>query len=249
MSFITDAKSALKKIVSVVEEIDTLNTDSMPRIKEYSQSLLEMIGQLESARLDNLKRIEINTDEIGSLKTKIAQNQRDITILEEKNQELTKNRDKLLERIQEKQKENADTQEQVRLKKEELDARTMRLEELEARVAELNQLQAEIEEKLKTLEEELKEEYDKKEKFIKSFRNRVEAMKSLIKKDYIRSDQLKLIRSLQLDADLEIKNISAGAAIREDRIKDILNKMVNEGGPIQYDPKAGTVLLKEEVDF
>jgi len=74
-------------------------------------------------------------------------------------------------------------------------------------------------------------------------------MKSLIKKDYIRSDQLNLIEALQLNTALEIKNISQGAGIREDRIKDILNQMVKANGPIEYDQKAGTVTLKEEVDF
>ncbi len=249
MSFITEGKAALKKIISVVEEIDNLNIDSMPRIKEYSQNLLEMIGDFENTRLNNLKKIETNTEEINSLKNKISQNNRDIANLEEKNQELMKNRDNLLNRIQEKQKEIVDTQDQIKAKKEELEARTQRLEELEARITELNQLQTEIEEKLKKLEEDLKEEYEKKNTYLRTFKNRVEAIKSLIRKDYIRSDQLKVIKSLQVDAALDIKGISSATGIPIDRVKLILSQMVQANGPIEYDPKAGVVTLKEEVDF
>ncbi|MFW9880846.1 MAG: hypothetical protein ACFFG0_47900, partial [Candidatus Thorarchaeota archaeon] len=75
------------------------------------------------------------------------------------------------------------------------------------------------------------------------------AMKSLIKAGYIQSAQLKLIQSLQPNTALEIKNIVQAMDLREDVARNILSKMVQKKGPIEYNEAAGTVTLNGEVDF
>ena len=48
---------------------------------------------------------------------------------------------------------------------------------------------------------------------------------------------------------LELKGIVQAMGLREDVARNILTKMVQKNGPIEYDEAAGTVTLKGEVDF
>ncbi|MFX1554060.1 MAG: hypothetical protein ACFFBV_09045, partial [Promethearchaeota archaeon] len=98
-------------------------------------------------------------------------------------------------------------------------------------------------------ETQFQEEYHKKENFSNSYVMRTAAMKSLIKAGYIQSAHLKLIQALQPNTTLELKAIAQAMGLREDVAKNILTKMVQKKGPIDYDEAAGTVTLKGEVDF
>ena len=75
---LTDTKSSLKKILSIIEELNGLNSDSIPKLQTQPNNLLEQIGKLEETKASDLGSIESNDDEINSLKNKISQNQRDI---------------------------------------------------------------------------------------------------------------------------------------------------------------------------
>jgi chromosome segregation ATPase len=246
---LTETKSALKKILSIIKELNNLNKDSIPRLQTQPNNLLEKIEKLEEVKANNLRKIESNDDEINSLKNKISQNQRDISSLEENNIELTKQRQVLLDKIQDAQNELNETQTKITARREELATRSSRLNELETRVLELTEIQEKFNNKMKELENQLQEEYNKKENFSNSYVMRTAAMKSLIKAGYIQSAQLKLIQSLQLNTSLEIKGIAQAMDLREDVAKNILQRMVQKNGPIVYDEAAGTVTLKREVDF
>ena len=246
---LTDTKSSLKKIISIIEELNGLNSGSIPKLQNQPNNLLEQIGKLEQAKTNDLKTIEFNDDEINSLKNKISQNQRDITSLEENNAELNNQRENLLGKIQDAQKELNETQTKITARREELATRSNRLEELENRIVELKDIQEKFDNKMKELETQLQEEYNKKEKFSKSYAMRTAAMKSLIKAGYIQSAQLKLIQALQPNTTLELKAIVQAMGLREDVAKNILTKMVQKNGPIEYDQGSGTVTLKGEVDF
>ncbi|MFX1296888.1 MAG: hypothetical protein ACFFD2_18780, partial [Promethearchaeota archaeon] len=89
----------------------------------------------------------------------------------------------------------------------------------------------------------------KKQKFVQSYENRVNAMKRLISKGYINSPQFQFIRALQLGSTLDLKNVIVAIDMREEQAKKILRKMVEEKGPIEYNESAGTLKLLEEVDF
>ena len=246
---ITDTKSSLKKILSIIDELNGLNSDSVPKLKTQPPAILEQIQRFEEIKANDLKTIESNDDEINSLKNKISQNQRDIATLEESNVELTKERQTLIDKIQVTQNELNETQAQITMKKEELATRTTRLEELEKRIAELIDVQEKFDNQMAELEAQLQEEYNKKEKFSNSFAMRTAAMKSLIKAGYIQSPQLKVINSLVPQTSLEIKGLVSAIGLREDIFRNILAKMVQKNGPIEYDEAAGTVKLNEEVDF
>jgi chromosome segregation ATPase len=249
MSEITEAKTSLKKIVSIIEEINGINTDSIPKIKEYPTNLLELIEQFENEKNSNVNTIESNTDEINSLKNKISQNNRDIIKFEEENEQLTKQRQELIEKIQAVQNDLNETNEKIKAKKEELDSRSQRLSELKERINELSALQDEFDEKMNQIESQLKAEFEKKEKYANSYVNRLAAMRALIKSKYISSQKLQFILSLQKDATLDLKNILLAIDMKEDTAKNILKTMIEENGPIEYDEAAGTVTLKEGVDF
>ncbi len=246
---LTETKSSLKKIFSIIEELNGLNSNSVPKLQAQPTNLLEQIGKLEQAKTKDLKTIDTNDDEINSLKNKISQNQRDISSLEEGNSDLTNKRQALLEKIQDTQKELNDTQAKITARREELATRSNRLGELEKRIAELKDIQEKFDNKMKELEEVLQVQYLKKEKFSNSYAMRTAAMKSLIKAGYIQSAQLKLIQALQPNTALELKAIVQAMGLREDVAKNILKTMVQKNGPIEYNEATGTVTLKGEVDF
>jgi len=246
---LTDTKSSLKKILTIIEELNGLNSDSIPKLQTQPSNLLEQIGKLEETKTTDLKTIETNDDEINSLKNKISQNQRDITSLEENNAELNNQRQTLLDKIQGAQNELAETQTKITGQKEELATRSSRLQELENRLVELKDIQEKFDNKMNKLKGQLQEEYNKKEKFSNSYAMRTAAMKSLIKAGYIQSAQLKLIQALQPNTTLELRNIVQAMGLREDVARNILTKMVQKNGPIEYDEGSGTVTLNGEVDF
>lgn len=246
---LTESKSSLKKILSIIEEINNLNNDSIPKLQAQPNNILGLIEKFEESKASNLKMIESNDDEINSLKNKISQNQRDITSLEEKNNEFVGERQVLLNKIQTAQNELTVTQEKINVTKEELETRSNRLEELESRISELKDIQEQFENKMREREARLKEEHDKIENLCKSFGMRIAAMKSLIKAGYIQSAQLKVITSLVPQTSLELGGLVKASGLREDVFKKVLLKIVDENGPLEYDEAAGTILLKEEVDF
>ena len=246
---ITDTKSSLKKILSIIEELNGLNSDSVPKLQSQPTNILENIVNLEEEKATNLRTIESNDDEINSLKNKISQNQRDITSLEESNKELTTQRQAFLDKIQDAQNELAETQTKITARKEDLATRSSRLEELENRLVELKDIQEKFDNKMKELETQLQGDYNKKEKFSNSYAMRAAAMKSLIKAGYIQSAQLQVIKALVPQTTLEIKGLVSASGLREDVFKSILVKMVQKNAPIEYDEATGTVTLNGEVDF
>ncbi|MFX1398865.1 MAG: hypothetical protein ACFFAS_17680 [Promethearchaeota archaeon] len=249
MSEITDVKSFLKKAISVIEEISALNNDSLPKILENPNTLLEQVASYEEKRTTNLNTIETNKDEINSLKNKISQNERDIAKLEEQNEESNREKNLLLEKIQQAQTELTETQEKIKAKKEELEIKTARLNELDDTVHNTIKEVGKFDEKLKNLEIQLREELEKKENYISSFGTRVAAIKALIKFGYIKTQQLTLIKGLLPESSVDLKSLCIGLDIPEGKAKQILRDIVAQNGPIEFDEGKGTVTLKEEVGF
>ena len=115
-----DAKTSLKKMVSIIVDISGLNNNYIPKLRIQPEKILEELGKYEDEKNLLLKTIESNTEEINSLKNKISQNQRDYTKFEEDNIELTKNRQEIESKILESQNELNKTQETIQIKKEEI---------------------------------------------------------------------------------------------------------------------------------
>ena len=244
-----DVKTSLKKMASIIVDISGLNSDYIPKLRMQPEKILEALEKYEDGRNLLLKTIDSNTEEIYSFKNKISQNQRDIVKFEEDKAELTKNRQEIEIKIQESQNDLKETQETIQLKKEELTNRDQRLKELENRFFTLTKEVEKFEENLKALEAELSLTFIKKEKYVVSYENRVAAMKILINKKYINSLLYQFIKALQVGSTLDIKNILLAIDMREDQARKIITKMLEEDGPIEYDQVAGTITLKEEVDF
>jgi len=246
---LTNTKTSLKKILSIIEELSGINSDSVPKLQAQPTNILEEIAKFEEEKNNNLRNIETNDDEMVSLKNKISQNQRDIATLEENNTELTSERQALLDKIQTAQNELNETQTKITSKKEESATRTARLEELEKRITELKENQEKFDNQMKEIETQLQGEFEKKQHFSNSYTMRAAAMKSLIKAGYIQSNQLKVIKSLVPETTLDLKGLVSASGLREDVFRGILTKMVQKNGPIEFDEGEGTVTLKGEVDF
>ncbi|MFW9897176.1 MAG: hypothetical protein ACFFD7_15335, partial [Candidatus Thorarchaeota archaeon] len=166
---LTDTKSSLKKILSIIEELNGLNSNSVPKLQSQPTNILGNIERLEEEKANNLKTIEANDDEINSLKNKISQNQRDVASIEENNVELTVQRQTLLDKIQDAQNELNETQTKITACKDEWVTRSSRLEELENRLVELKDIQEKFDNQIKELESQLQGDLEKKEKFSNSY--------------------------------------------------------------------------------
>lgn len=244
-----DAKTSLKKMVSIIVDIQSLNQTYIPKLRIQPEKIIEELEKYEDKKNLLLKTIESNTEKISTLKNRISQNQRDIIKFEEDNAELTKNRQEVEHKIQENQNDLKETQDTIQLKKEELTNRDQRFKELENQFFTLTKEVEKFEESLKNLEAELNQTFVKKEKFVESYENRVAAMKILINKRYISSQLYQFIKALQVGSKLDIKNILLAIDMKEEQARKIITKMLEEGAPIEYDQVASTITLKEEVDF
>jgi len=244
-----DAKTSLKKILSNVDYLESLNKDYIPKLKELPTNLLEAIQKLENEKSGILKAIDNNSDEINSYKNKISENQSEVSKLEESNSDLTHQRQNLMDKIQTKQNQLKATKDTIRVKNEELSNRTKRLNELENKIIDLSRELNQFEDNLKQIEKDLENTFLKKERQVQNFGYCVQAMKILVNKKYINSSLYQFIRALQVGSALEVKNILLAIDMREDQAIKILSKMLEENGPIEFDSATGTVTLKQEVDF
>jgi len=249
MSGITDAKTSIKKISLLIDEINELNKDAISKLKIQPNNVLDSIERLEQEMNTNIKTIESHTNEINTIKNQISQRQRDIFKLEEEVSELTKQREELITRIKEAENDLKKTQDSINLKNQEIENRDRRLKELEEIFQSIREELEPFNEKLKTIEKELKTNFLKKLRFVESFENRMAALKLLINKKYISSWQFQFIRALQKDNTLDLNNILLATDIREDQAKNLLKKMIALNGPIEYDESTSMVTLKREVDF
>jgi len=246
---ILDAKTSLKKMVSLIVDISGLTSDYIPKLRAEPENILGIIEQFETQKMDLLKNIDINNEEINSLKNRISQNQRDIQKFEEHNQELQIKKRNLNDKIEQIQKEIEEKKATIRLKKEEFSTQTERLKKLNTRNIDLSRELEVFEKNLRALEKDLEKTFYKKERYVTSYENRVVAMKILINKKYINSALYQFIRALQPGSALDLKNILLAIDMREDQAIRIIKKMIEENAPIELNQEEGTILLKEEVDF
>jgi chromosome segregation ATPase len=244
-----DAKTCLKKVVSVIVNINGINSDKIPKLRAQPELVLEAINKYDAEKNNQIKKFDLNNEEINSLKNKISQGQRDIQKYEESIQNSISKRQDLMKKIQEIQKEIEETQTSIRAKRDDLNSRTLRLKDVENSVLDLMHENDKFDSNLKSLEKELEGTFLKKEKFIQSYENRVSAMKILINKKYISSSLYQFIRALQVGNALDLRNILVAIDMRENNAKNIIFKILEDNGPIIYDEVSGTIELKEEVDF
>jgi chromosome segregation ATPase len=244
-----DAKTSLKKMISMIVDISGLNSDYIPKLRMQPEKILEELEKYEDEKNALLKIIQSNIEEIITLKNKISHNQRDNIGFEEDNTELTKNRHEMEILIQTSQNELKETQVKIQLKMEERTNRDQRLKELENQFFTLTKEVEKFEENLKILEAELNGTFVKKEKYVESYENRVAAMKILINKKYISSQLYQFIKALQVGSKLDIKNILLAIDMKEDQARKIIARMLEDDAPIEYDQIASTITLKEAVDF
>ena len=244
-----EAKTALKKMSSVIVDISGLNSDFIPKLRTQPEYILEAIEKYENEKNNLMKTITLNSEKINNYKSKISQNQRDLQRFEEDNNFLNSQRQELLIKTQETQQKLEETKKAIQTKKEELNTRTTRLKELEIQILDITREIEKFEEELKTLEKELENTFIKKEKYVQSYENRVRAMKILINKKYFNSSIYQFFRALQVGSALDLRNILLAIDMREDQAKKIINKLLEEKAPIIYDQNSNTITLKEELDF
>lgn len=249
MSEVTNAKTSFKKIISLIDELNRINTDHTPKLVEQLREMLELIEKVGEERRASLEQVESNADEINALKNKIFQNTRDISSLDEELKAMNEDKREFLHKIELARDKLTETQGQIKIKKDELNERTIRSKELEDQVEKLVKVIDQADKILGDLQNRLQEEFDKKYKLVSSFGNRLEAMKLLIKKNYIQSPELAIIQFLSKDHKIGISSMIQSLGINEDVVKKVLRKIVEKNGPIEFDETNGTVLLKEEVDL
>ena len=246
---ITESKSDIKKILNLVEDVSGLTTEYVPKLTEKQNNILQALAAFEQEKNDKNATIESNKETINSLKEQISKDERTITTLNEEKEELTAKKKEYMEKIEQVQQEIQDLQTEIANKKEEFESRKQRLNELEETITELKIEKDKFQDNLKKLENDLEKKYLEKKNYVDNYDNRVKAMKILIRHDYIKSGQVKLIKALQPGTTLELSHILMAIDLNEEKARQILRNMEQQNGPIEFDEQAGTVTLKEEVDF
>jgi len=236
-------------MTSVIVDISGINSDFIPKLRMQPEKILEDLEKYEDGKNLLINTVESNNEKINTFKNKISQNQRDMVKFEEDNDELTRNRQEMETKIQERRNEFKIINETITIKREELRNRELRVKELEDRLFSLNKEIEKFEDKLKALETELENTFNKKERFVQSYENRVAAMKILINKKYINSLLYQFIKALQVGSSLDLKNILVAIDMREEQARKIITKMLEDNAPIEYNQSSGAITLKEEVDF
>ncbi|MFX1394473.1 MAG: hypothetical protein ACFFAH_12985, partial [Promethearchaeota archaeon] len=67
MSEITEVKTSIKRITSILEETNGITDNSLPKLKQHPSKLLEQVEKFESEKNSNINTIESNSDNINSL--------------------------------------------------------------------------------------------------------------------------------------------------------------------------------------
>ncbi len=246
---ITESKSSINKLLMLVEEINTLNTESIPKMTEQPKNILQALESFEVEKKGKEDTIESNKENINSLKERISKNERTIAKLKEEIEELNKNKNDFLKKIEEVQNKLKELQSEITSKKEEFESRKQRLKELEETITELKIEKDKSQDDLKKLEADFEDKFLEKKHYVDNYESRIKAMKILIRSNYIQSGQIKLIKSLQKGATLDLNHILMAIDLKEEKARQILRKMVEYNGPVQFDENANTVTLLEEVDF
>lgn len=249
MSELTNAKSSLKKILLLIDDINTLNQESYPKLKEQPNNILTSLEQFEQTKNENVNTINVNSDEISALKTKITENKLEISNKEREIESLNSEQQDLSNKIQEVQAEMEQTESEIQSKKEEYARKEAQAKDLKKKIDEMKLEQEKFSEELKQLENELEEKYLKRERYVKNYENRIKAMNLLIRNEYIQTPAYQLLNSLQSGSTLELKNVLMAIDMKESQARDIINKLIDQGAPIEFQEQEGKITLKEEVDF
>ncbi|NHI91867.1 MAG: hypothetical protein EAX96_05150 [Candidatus Lokiarchaeota archaeon] len=249
MSEITNVKTALKEIMMNFDDMNNIVTNTIPKLKENPDSMLKLIESFEELKKSKLSKIESMKNEIIDYKNKISQAKLDNAKLEEEIEDLDKKQQENIKKIENIKIELKDTTEKVAKQKEEFENRSQRLKDLETKVQELIKLKESSNERIEKVKNELESDFNKKSSFVESFQRRINAMRLLITKEYLKNAQVQVIKALQKDVKMEVSKVVLSSSINEDEVKKVLQKVVELQGPIEYDSVSGSVLLKQEVDF
>ncbi|MHA1522200.1 MAG: hypothetical protein ACTSRK_18650 [Promethearchaeota archaeon] len=203
----------------------------------------------EKGNYASIKEIPTKNEEIETLKTKIAQNTREVLNLEEENKNLTGKRHNLNNKTEEFSNSIRNLETQLESKKGDITNLEQRLLDLEAKIHQMDTEQEKFKEDYKKFEFGLVEEYSKREKYANSFENSNKAMKLLVKKNYIKTPQVQLINALQVGTELDLDSILKANDIKMEVATKILRKIVELGGPVEFKEAAKKVILETEVDF
>ncbi len=249
MSELTSVKTAVMRISSIFEDLKADTENQIPKLKKFNNNLTELVDKFEQERSANSKKIQTNADEIEALKTKKSQNARKIMNLNEESKNLSANSQSLGTQIETLTAEISNLENQIASKQSDLANREQRLHELETNVHQMALDQEKFDENLRKMSLELMEKYDARLMYANSFENRVKAMKLLIAKNYLKIPQVQLLKALQVGTELDLKNMVQAYDIKLDVATKILRKIVDLGGPVDFNETTGMVTLKEEVDF
>ncbi|NHJ26244.1 MAG: hypothetical protein EAX89_16815, partial [Candidatus Lokiarchaeota archaeon] len=157
-----DAKTSLKKMISVIVDISGLNSDFIPKLRSQPEMILGSIDKYEHVKSELIANINSNNELINSLKNNISQNQRDIARHIEDNKQLAIKRQELIDKIEHQHNELKSIRETMTLKINELETKTARMKELEEVNLDLMRNIEKSESILKELEKELENTYIKK---------------------------------------------------------------------------------------
>lgn len=238
-SYNREKNNNIEQIKSNKNEIDKLNSKIFQTTQEIPRSE-SRLSELSDQYQEIHNRFEIKRKELEDIKAKLIDSKKEYgnqsDYLNELESEINESWKKVEEKIQELSKlEEKQNQDLVKIKTES--------------EQDIIKLKNGFEEELMKYETEYKQEYDELLEKCTPIRIKINAMKLLIKNGFIDNELYEFINSLEINKPLELNLISQIIKIEPEKIKNILKKMIELNGSIDFDEKSEVITLRKEVDF
>jgi len=113
----------------------------------------------------------------------------------------------------------------------------------------LTKKEEELNNKVKEVEAENEQEYNKRLDCFKPVKVKTKAISLLIRNGMLNSELFNFIRALEKDKPMELSFICQALNYDPQKAEKIIKKMVAEGGPVNFNGKNGLITLQKEVEF
>ena len=238
-SYNREKNNNIEQIKSNKNEIDNLNSKLFQITQEIPRSE-SRLSELSDQYQEIYNRFESKRKELEDIKTNLNDSKKEYdnqsNYLNELESEINESWKKVEEKIQELSKlEEKQNQHLAKIKTE--------------NKQEIIKLKDGFEEELMNYETEYKQQYNELLEKSTPIRIKINAMKLLIKNGFIDNELYEIINALQINKPLELKLISQMIKIEPEKIKNVLKKMIELNGPIDFDEKSEIITLRKEVDF
>lgn len=238
-SFNREKNSNIEKIKSNKDNIESLKLKIFQLNQEIPKFESE-VSELSKKQEEIQKNLEIKKKELEEIQSKKekfnGEYDKNRQLLEDLESELNNSWKKVEEKIQDISK----AEEKIN---QEINALKLGYDQI------LTKKEEELNNKIKEVEAENEQEYNKYLDSFKPVRVKTKAIRLLIRNRMVNSELFNFISALEKDKPMELSFICQALNYDPQKAEKIIKKMVAEGGPVNFNEKNGLITLQKEVEF